>query len=69
MLDMNLYRVFLLRLWQENDQSLDEPAPLRIVVEEPGSSERYSLSSLQALVSHLEAEMAKEQNRTSSNNP
>jgi len=49
----NVYRIFLLRLWQEADSATDTPAPLRIVLEEPHSGERCSFASLEALLAHL----------------
>ncbi len=50
---LNFYRVFMLRLWQEADSATSEPAPLRIVLEEPHSGERRSFTSLEALLTHL----------------
>ena len=51
---LNVYRIFMLRLWQEDESSTGEPAPLRIVLEEPQSGERLSFASLAALLTHLE---------------
>jgi hypothetical protein len=50
----NLYCVFLLRLWQEADSTTSEPAPLRIVLEEPHSGQRRAFASLPALLAYLE---------------
>jgi hypothetical protein len=50
----NVYRIFMLRLWQEDESPTSEPAPLRIVLEEPHSGERLSFASLAALLTHLE---------------
>jgi hypothetical protein len=50
----NVYHVFLLRLWQEEESATGEAAPLRIVLEEPQSGERRSFASLAALMAHLE---------------
>lgn len=50
----NLYCVFLLRLWQEEDGAAGEPAPLRIVLEEPHSGQRHAFASLPALLVYLE---------------
>jgi hypothetical protein len=52
---LNVYRIFMLRLWQEGESSTGEPAPLRIVLEEPQSGERRSFASLAALMAHLES--------------
>jgi hypothetical protein len=51
---LNVYRIFMLRLWQEYESSTGEPAPLRIVLEEPHSGERLSFASLAALLTYLE---------------
>ncbi|NCC34531.1 MAG: hypothetical protein EOM24_21325 [Chloroflexia bacterium] len=52
--ELNLYRVFMLRLWQEADSAASKPGPLRIVLEEPHSGERCSFASLEALLAYLE---------------
>jgi hypothetical protein len=54
----NIYCVYLLRLWQEGADFPDEPAPWRIVLEDPHSDERHSFPSLAALMVYLETEMA-----------
>jgi hypothetical protein len=54
MIGFNLYCVFLLRLWQEADGTTSEPAPLRIVLEEPHSGQRRAFASLPALLAYLE---------------
>lgn len=64
--DSNVYRVYLLRLWQEGDAALDEPAPLRILLEAPHSGERHSFPTLEALLVHLRAEIAGEGSRPAS---
>jgi hypothetical protein len=51
---LNVYRIFMLRLWQEDESSTGEPSPLRIVLEEPHSGERLSFPSLAALLTYLE---------------
>jgi hypothetical protein len=52
---LNVYRIFMLRLWREEESATGEAAPLRIVLEEPQSGERLSFASLAALMAHLES--------------
>lgn len=60
--DSNVYCVYLLRLWREGDASLDEPAPLRILVETPRSGERHSFADFESLTDFLASQL--EQKRT-----
>ena len=52
----NLYRVFLLRLWREDDgynHAGIGPAPLRISLEDPRSGRRITFSNLELLLDFL----------------
>jgi hypothetical protein len=51
---LNVHRIFMLRLWQEDESSTGKPAPLRIVLKEPQSGEWLSFPSLAALLTYLE---------------
>lgn len=57
---LNVYHVFLLRLWQELEQVDDDGAPLRIVLEEPRSGRRLTFASLEALHLHLQEVLRKD---------
>lgn len=52
---MSFYRVYLLRLWQEDDGGDvgGGSAPLRILLEDPNSGQRQTLPDFEALVDFL----------------
>lgn len=60
--DTSFYRVYLLRLWQEDDgrDAGDGPAPLRILLEDPNSGHRQVFSDLEALTHFLANQLEQE---------
>ncbi|MGD2145114.1 MAG: hypothetical protein PVH41_00295 [Anaerolineae bacterium] len=61
------YRAYLLRCWQERDSGTDRASPWRFAVEEVfGERRRQGFGSLEALLSFLRVELARQGSKPSS---